>query len=350
MQARDERTETRKRVFSQPAGVPSSSVSWRSSSSRRSGRSGIEAWRADNGEEGSHPPHGLPIRSGGARAADSSGRYVRHRVAMPGGTAASGAHHTAPAAPAARTIAQAKAAARAEAREGEGGQPLACVHTPVHHIQQAFKWDCGLACVLMALRANGIHKTRQDLVKMAETTSIWTVDLAYIMRRCGLAFSFYTVMEGVRDSYSEEVFYAQDLDVDRQRVTRLFREAHSAGVDIRTSSMSSSQLAEALFEAQLAIVLTDRRLLRPQKRALALAKRTEQVIDFQSVAVDGSSFTGHYVVVAGFDRTTSTFDVVDPACSVPRYTVPAEQLDRARTAFGTDEDLLLVQVCSTEGR
>jgi hypothetical protein len=188
----------------------------------------------------------------------------------------------------------------------------------------------------MALRANGIHKTRQDLVKMAETTSIWTVDLAYIMRRCGLAFSFYTVMEGVRDSYSEEVFYAQDLDVDRQRVTRLFREAHSAGVDIRTSSMSSSQLAEALFEAQLAIVLTDRRLL--------------QVIDFQSVAVDGSSFTGHYVVVAGFDRTTSTFDVVDPACSVPRYTVPAEQLDRARTAFGTDEDLLLVQVCSTEGR
>ena len=99
------------------------------------------------------------------------------------------------------------------------------VHTRVEHVRQERKWDCGLACVIMVLRAGGIHKTRPELAKMAGTSSTWTVDLAYIMRSCGAKFVFLTMMEGVREDYSAEAFYRDDLDADRLRVEKLFRGA-----------------------------------------------------------------------------------------------------------------------------
>ena len=65
-------------------------------------------------------------------------------------------------------------------------------------------------------------------------------------------------------------------------------------------------------------------------------------------------YTGHYVVVCGYDENTDCFCVRDPAVPPsktylrtasddPNCAVPAWALENARRAFGTDEDLLLVR-------
>ena len=182
---------------------------------------------------------------------------------------------------------------------------------------------------------------------MAGTSSIWTVDLAYILHSCSAKFTFFTVMEGVRESYEAEAFYRDDLDTDRGRVEKLFRGAAAAGITVKVSSLSCDELAESIFAGQAAIVLTDRRLLRPRRPPVSTRSgggvASDGRVTFEAPR-DGSTFTGHYIILCGFDQESGHFDVRDPASAVAHYTVSKEQLDFARRAFGTDEDLLLVSV------
>ena len=47
-------------------------------------------------------------------------------------------------------------------------------------------------------------------------------------------------------------------------------------------------------------------------------------------------------VLCGYDTATKQFDICDPACDSPRYTVAETKLDAARKSFGTDEDILIM--------
>ena len=55
-----------------------------------------------------------------------------------------------------------------------------------------------------------------------------------------------------------------------------------------------------------------------------------------------SAFSGHYVLLTGLDHTSESYVVKDPARPEEVLLVPARQLERARRAYGTDEDLVLV--------
>ena len=133
-----------------------------------------------------------------------------------------------------------------------------------------FDRDCGLACVLMVLRAAGIHSedfsslrtlcsvTRSalphaqhfhcrfalhftvctGLIPVASSEnrlstslvltcfavcSIWTVDLAYLLRRFGLDVEFTTITIGANPDYAKESFYREHMAEDGSRVERLFQ-------------------------------------------------------------------------------------------------------------------------------
>lgn len=64
----------------------------------------------------------------------------------------------------------------------------------------------------------------------------------------------------------------------------------------------------------------------------------------------GSGYTGHYIVVCGFDPTEGEFLCRDPASHRRDLIVSAEALDAARRSFGTDEDLLLVKNAALDQR
>lgn len=103
----------------------------------------------------------------------------------------------------------------------------------VPHINQLHSWDCGLACVLMVLRTLGINDCNlQELEELCCTTSIWTVDLAYLLQKFSVNFSYFTVTLGANPSFCVETFYKEQLPNDLVRVDMLFQKARDAGISI----------------------------------------------------------------------------------------------------------------------
>lgn len=93
----------------------------------------------------------------------------------------------------------------------------------VPHIQQKTSWDCGLACCLMILTygfvssflnhfANLIFrflgKSQADwksINRAVGTDSVWSIDLAFLLKSYGVQFSYNTITIGVKEEYSTMV-------------------------------------------------------------------------------------------------------------------------------------------------
>eukprot|EP00966_Prymnesium_polylepis_P273318 6314266-Prymnesium_polylepis.1 len=101
----------------------------------------------------------------------------------------------------------------------------------------------------MALRALGVSKTECSLAKLRKrvpTSSVWTVDLAYLLADFGIKFRFLTTTLGVDPTYEAEPFYRQTIDADSQRVNKLFEQAASKNVAIERRSLAPESLQVAL--------------------------------------------------------------------------------------------------------
>jgi len=112
----------------------------------------------------------------------------------------------------------------------------------VPRVNQLSSWDCGLACISMALRTIGIE-TIDALADLCCTNNIWTVDLAYLLQKFSVKFSYYTVTLGANPGYSDETFYKDQLPTDVVRVNKLFHEVIEAGISIWCRSISEEQIS-----------------------------------------------------------------------------------------------------------
>ncbi|KAL9253530.1 Guanylyl cyclase 1-like protein [Drosera capensis] len=200
----------------------------------------------------------------------------------------------------------------------------------VPHINQLFNWDCGLACVLMVLRATGVGNCDLlSLVKLCSSKSIWTVDLAYILQKFSISFTYFTVTLGANPNFIAESFYKDQLPVDLVRVDLLFKKAGGNGISIKCRSISQEEISFLILSGKyIAITLVDQYIL-----SRSWLKDCTSSLDY----------TGHYIVICGYDTTNDEFEIRDPAnSSIER--VSSRCLDEARKSFGTDEDLLLISL------
>ncbi|KAI5346502.1 PREDICTED: GUCD1 [Prunus dulcis] len=215
---------------------------------------------------------------------------------------------------------------------------LPCSHfVEVPHINQLDSWDCGLACLVMVFRTVGIDSCDiQTLAELCCTTSIWTVDLAYLLQKFSISFSYYTVTFGANPNYSGETFYKEQLPNDLARVDTLFQKAREAGVSIQCRSISQEEICFLILCGKyIAIVLVD------QYKLSRSCSDDVFVSDFYG---SNSGYTGHYVIICGYDSATDEFEIRDPACSRKHERVSSTCLEEARKSFGTDEDLLLISL------
>ncbi|KAG9150224.1 hypothetical protein Leryth_009797 [Lithospermum erythrorhizon] len=218
--------------------------------------------------------------------------------------------------------------------------------TEVPHINQVHTWDCGLACVLMVLRAHGINDpTLQELEDVCSTTSIWTVDLAYLLKKFAISFQYFTITLEANPNFSGETFYKsaamqEQLHNDILRVNVLFQRAREAGIIIQRRSISAKEISLLILSGKhIAIALVDQYKLRPSwTEDICLA-------GFDSNSPD---YTGHYVVICGYDSVRDEFEIRDPARSRKDERVSSRCLEEARKSFGTDEDLLLINLFGKE--
>ncbi|KAB2047053.1 hypothetical protein ES319_A13G019900v1 [Gossypium barbadense] len=217
----------------------------------------------------------------------------------------------------------------------------------VPHINQLFYWDCGLACVLMALSTVGINGySIQNLAELCCTTSIWTVDLAYLLRKFSVRFSYYTVTFGANPNYSGETYYKEHLPSDLVRVDKLFQKAVEAGINILCRSISKEEISRWILSGKyIAIALVD---------LYKLSRSWVGDVLIPGFHGNDVGYTGHYVVLCGYDAEADEFEIRDPASSRSinlgnnmcrkQDRISSKSLEEARKSFGTDEDLLLISV------
>ena len=184
--------------------------------------------------------------------------------------------------------------------------------------------------------------------------SIWTVDLAHLLKSFGLDVCFFTITLGPNPAYANERFYMAHMREDEVRVARLFGEAPGAGISIQQRSLSSQDLQAMLLTGDyLVIALVDKSKLDPWLVAAAAdaaaaaadtAARAAAAAAAPALCGGELGYVGHYVLVIGVDPARGEFIIRDPARLAPEHRVSAGAFDTARRTFGTDEDLLLVRL------
>jgi hypothetical protein len=242
----------------------------------------------------------------------------------------------------------------------------------------------------------GLGARRCDLRvmrRLCPTTSIWTVDLAHLLRRFGVDVTFCTITLGANPDFASEVrarpsawracqpslrrsqsFYVDTMEEDGRRVERLFRDAASLGIAIQARARGGARVGVrfsppmqrrsvcldelrrlVLSGNYLIIALVDKRKVRRRVRRCSVRALTPRHAQLSSQGARpdlccglGSGYTGHYVLVCGYDGGRGDFVVRDPASSRQTLYVPAASFEEARKSFGTDEDLLLVTVRALE--
>lgn len=115
-------------------------------------------------------------------------------------------------------------------------------------------------------------------------------------------------------------------------------------------------LALVLTRGVLVVLLVDSarlthsraNLLQAPKPSIAPAAATgdapavEDCAGAAAAAAATLPYHGHYVLLAGADAQRGTYTILDPARAVGRIEVPVSEIEDARRAFGTDEDVLVV--------
>ncbi|KAH7537477.1 hypothetical protein FEM48_Zijuj03G0097200 [Ziziphus jujuba var. spinosa] len=246
----------------------------------------------------------------------------------------------------------------------------------VPHINQLYSWDCGLACVLMVFRTVGINSySIQSLAELCCTNRcampylkdavvegsevfyecliqllwdiafcIWTVDLAYLLHEFSISFSYYTVTLGANPNYSDETFYKEQLPKDLVRVETLFQRSLDAGLNIQGNEPLSLQ-CRSISEEEISLwMLSGKYIAIALVDQYKLSRSWQKDVFISDFNAKNSSYTGHYVIICGYDMGTDEFEIRDPASSRKHEKVSSKCLEEARKCFGTDEDLLLISL------
>ncbi|XP_070572408.1 protein GUCD1-like [Ptychodera flava] len=225
------------------------------------------------------------------------------------------------------------------------------VQLPVPHVIQQTQWDCGLACSQMALKYGlGDAFSADHFTTICKELnfgeSVWTIDIAHIVTRHGLKHLLCTQTLGVDSGYKKEDFYEDTFNEDEKRVNALFKNAASLGIHTQKRSVSISEIHRHLSQEQVAVVLTNSELL-----DCKLCPEEERDTSQQGGKLSGIlsltccrsvPYTGHFIVVCGYDRRDGTVYYKNPACYSDLCCCSVKDFNRARKSYGTDEDILFI--------
>uniref|UniRef100_A0A8C8Z9X7 Guanylyl cyclase domain containing 1 n=1 Tax=Prolemur simus TaxID=1328070 RepID=A0A8C8Z9X7_PROSS len=223
------------------------------------------------------------------------------------------------------------------------------VQLPVPIIQQLYHWDCGLACSKMVLRYLGQlddGEFESALQELRLTRSIWTIDLAYLMRHFGVRHRFCTQTLGVDKGYKNQSFYRKHFDTEETRVNQLFAQAKACKVLVEKCTVSVQDIQAHLAQGHVAIVLVNSGVLHcdlcssPVKYC-CFAPSSHRCF------CRTPDYQGHFIVLRGYNRATGCIFYNNPAYADPGMcSTSISNFEEARTSYGTDEDILFVYLDS----
>lgn len=185
--------------------------------------------------------------------------------------------------------------------------------------------NCGPAALQMILAYLGDIRDLSAIEHQAGIEpgkGVYTIQLALAAARFGFNVAFYTMSLGMNPVHLTMEFYKHYASMNEERMARLVREAHAAGVALEERPLSLQELLTFVKEACGVVVLLDWNVVRgtPEK-----------------------GYRGHFVPVVGFDDVSVLVHNPGPHDVQQFVPIAREVFDKARKAVGTDEDILVVR-------
>lgn len=219
------------------------------------------------------------------------------------------------------------------------GENIAEVRIDVPHIKQQYSWDCGLACSKMVLRM--YEKDLDDFSsvcsKLAFGQSIWTIDLANIMKHYGVKHFMCTITFGVDKGYSTKGFYRERFSDDEIRVNSLFEEGKSSGLNLEQRSVTLQEITSHLSRGDVVITLVDWSYL----RCIWCDNKCLPTFSCMGRCLS-TMYQGHFVVLCGFNETRQLIYYKNPSCGDELCCCSFSVFEKSRKSYGTDEDILFL--------
>ncbi|XP_030316521.1 protein GUCD1 [Calypte anna] len=228
--------------------------------------------------------------------------------------------------------------------EAEEPPPADCIQLKVPVIQQLYHWDCGLACSRMVLQYLN-HLDNDEFQKAIQelqlTKSIWTIDLAYLMRHFGVKHKFCTQTLGVDKGYKNQSFYRKHFDTEENRVNQLFAQAKACKVVVKKCTVTVQDIQNHLSQGHVAIVLVNAVLL-----LCDLCSSPVKYCCFlpigQKCFCRNPDYQGHFIVLCGYNKASGSIYYNNPAYADRTCCTSISNFEEARTSYGTDEDILFI--------
>ncbi|KAB0791565.1 hypothetical protein PPYR_03365 [Photinus pyralis] len=213
----------------------------------------------------------------------------------------------------------------------------------LRHSRQRYDWDCGIACVLMVLTEADRESFTRDFVSVCKDEgfhrSTWTIDLCYLLRRYNVDHNFYTVTIGIHPGYHSNAFYRTVLAKDEQRINSRFGEAKMYGINVHEGSVEIVTILRHLRLNGPAIVLTNARLL-----TCDLCKLNKVSLELRQCLPWPAGYQGHYIVLCGYNKSRRKVYYRNPSFHNRVCVMSIDALEDARKSYGTDEDLILIDL------
>jgi hypothetical protein len=227
------------------------------------------------------------------------------------------------------------------------------------HVRQQETWDCGIACMLMALR--WLHRTQQidedastgtdDLdaerrawiLETAGTESVWSIDLVSILEKYSkkkknvvvFTYLFSSKTLEVDQEHRDLTFYEKAFGDDESRVSKLFARAQRKQWNVIVQhQLQLEQVLELVCRPDcIAIALVDNNTILAAKKL----KKGES----ERKKKNNVPFAGHYIVLSGLSRN-GELQIHNPAISKKMKCMSLALFEKAWRAQGTDNDILFL--------
>jgi hypothetical protein len=232
------------------------------------------------------------------------------------------------------------------------------------HVRQKETWDCGIACLLMALR--WLHRTttkqlddegqnattsnadldserRAWILETAGTESVWSIDLVSILEKyrkknqdvVDFTYLFSSKTLEVDQEHKDLKFYEKAFGDDEARVSKLFARAQRKQWNLIVQhQLRLDQVLELVCRPDcIAIALVDNNtILAAQKRKKGESEKKKKT---------NLPFAGHYIVLSGLSRN-GEMQIHNPAISKKIKCMSLALFEKAWRAQGTDNDILFL--------
>ena len=224
---------------------------------------------------------------------------------------------------------------------------MASRRTELQHFVQKYDWDCGIACIQMILLKLGEVSDDSAIYKLTASLeiseSVWTIDLANILRHFKVESVYYTVTCGVDPSYKDKEYYKDDFNTEETRVNMLFKTATDIGINIVKKSITMADILSMLDSGYVAIVLVD-----SSDFTCNFCAKKNNTMDptIYSIFSDNSEkqYHGHYIVLCGYNTHLGVIYCKNPSLADVECCVNIPVFDMARKRHGTDEDIIFVKI------